>query len=268
LADEGHSTFIEVSTHPVLIHSIQDATPDATVTGTLRRDEGGYRRFLASLAALHVHGGSLDWRVPHTPARADLPTYPFEHQRYWLEPMGSAVGDVSSAGLAVADHPLVGAVVSVAGDDVTVLTSRVSLRSHPWLADHAVFGTVLLPGAALVELAIRAGDEVGAGTLDELVIHAPLTLPEAEAVLLQVTVRAPDETGRRPVTVHSRAADADSQAAWTLHASGHLAADPAEAADPVEAEGSAFAQWPPAGATAVDLDRFYSRQFEAGYEYG
>ncbi|RKN03587.1 acyltransferase domain-containing protein [Streptomyces radicis] len=85
LADAGHSTFVEVSTHPVLTHSIQDANPDATVTGTLRRDEGGHRRLLASLAALHTHGRPLDWRVPQTPTRADLPTYPFQHRRYWLE---------------------------------------------------------------------------------------------------------------------------------------------------------------------------------------
>ncbi|RKN07432.1 SDR family NAD(P)-dependent oxidoreductase [Streptomyces radicis] len=263
LLDEGHSTFVEVSTHPVLIHGIQDADPEATVTGTLRRDEGGQQRFFASLAGLQVHGASLDWRVPQTPTRADLPTYPFEHERYWLEPTSSAVGDVSSAGLGVADHPLVGAVVAVAGDDVTVLTSRVSLRSHPWLADHAVRGVVLLPGTALVELAVRAGDEVGAGTLDELVIHAPLILPERTAVHLQVTVKAPEETGRRPLVIHSRAADAESQTSWTLHASGYLVVEPA-----ASVEGFAFAQWPPAGATPVDLDSFYSRQFEAGYEYG
>ncbi|RBM23547.1 polyketide synthase dehydratase domain-containing protein, partial [Streptomyces sp. PT12] len=261
LADEGHSTFIEVSTHPVLTHSIQDATPDATVTGTLRRDEGGYRRLLASLATLHTHGRPLDWRVPHTPTRADLPTYPFQHQRYWLEQTSSAT-DVSTVGLTATDHPLLGAIVPVATEDSVILTGRLSLRTHPWLADHAVFGTVLLPGAALVELAIRAGDEARAGTLDELVIHAPLTLHDHNALYLQATVDAPDETGRRPVAIHSRAADADSQAAWTLHASGHLAVEP------VEAEGFAFAQWPPAGAIPVDLDRFYSRQFEAGYEYG
>ncbi|RKN13002.1 type I polyketide synthase, partial [Streptomyces radicis] len=262
LADAGHSTFVEVSTHPVLTHSIQDANPDATVTGTLRRDEGGHRRLLASLAALHTHGRPLDWRVPQTPTRADLPTYPFQHQRYWLEPTSSAT-DVSTVGLTATDHPLLGAIVPVATEDSVILTGQLSLRTHPWLADHAVFGTVLLPGAALVELAIRAGDEAGAGALDELIIHAPLTLPEHHALHLQTTVDAPDETGRRPVVIHSRAADAESQTSWTLHASGYLVVEPAASVEEL-----AFAQWPPAGATPVDLDSFYSQRFEAGYEYG
>ncbi|KJY24012.1 hypothetical protein VR46_43000, partial [Streptomyces sp. NRRL S-444] len=108
--------------------------------------------------------------------RVDLPTYAFDHRHYWLKPAATAT-DAASLGQAAADHPLLGAVVQVPQSDGLIFTSRLSLRSHAWLADHRVGGVVLVPGTGLVELAVRAGDEAGCGVLEELVIEAPLVVP-------------------------------------------------------------------------------------------
>ncbi|MGQ5668783.1 polyketide synthase dehydratase domain-containing protein, partial [Streptomyces sp. ECR2.10] len=94
-------------------------------------------------------------------------------QHYWLQPTETG-GDAASLGLAGTDHPLLGAVVELPQSDGMVFTSRLSLKTHPWLADHRVGGVVLVPGTGLVELAVRAGDEAGCGVLEELVIEAPL----------------------------------------------------------------------------------------------
>ncbi len=272
LLGDGHRVFIEVSAHPVLTSAIGDTTDEAgvgdavVVVGSLRRDDGGRDRFLASVAEAHVNGVVVDWPavaggrgVP-----ADLPTYPFQRQRHWLEGPPLA-GDASGLGMAAERHPLIGAVLRTADADKLVLSGRISLGGQPWLADHAVAGTVLLPASAFVDLAIRAGDHTGLDQLDELTLEAPLVLAGRGGVQLQIVVDAPDEEGRRALSVHSRpepeAVDAP-LSPWVLHATGTLG--PAEA----QAELPDAAPWPPAGAEPVDLTAVYDTLAERGFQYG
>ena len=81
--------------------------------------------------------------------------------------------------------------MELAGGGGVVLTGRVSVGVQPWLADHAVAGIVLFPATAFVELAVRAGDAAGCGRVEELALEAPLVLPAAGAVQVQVTVGVP-----------------------------------------------------------------------------
>ncbi|MFE9009849.1 type I polyketide synthase [Streptomyces sp. NPDC007875] len=272
LLADGFGFFVESSAHPVLVTALQqmfeDAGADAVAVGSLRRDEGGARRFLASLAEGHVGGLPLDWSTVFAgsdPNRIDLPTYAFQRQHYWLEST-ETFGDATGLGLEPAQHPLLGAVTEFPESGGVLFTSRLSLRSHPWLADHAAAGTVLLPGAAFVELAVRAGDEVGCGVVEELVIEAPLTLAEGDGARLQVFVGEAGDAGRRPLSVRSRPEGSAPGAAWTRHATGVLA--PAAVTTPPD---TGLAQWPPAGAVAVDPERVsetYEDMAAAGYGYG
>ncbi|SFM03755.1 Ketoacyl-synthetase C-terminal extension, partial [Streptomyces pini] len=300
LLARGHRTFIEVSAHPVLTMALQDtiaaqdaaqdaeqdaeqdtaqdgaaegaAERDAVVLGSLRRDEGGMARFLTSAAEGYVHGLGVDWSavtgsggVPDV----ELPTYPFQHQSYWLEP-AARTGDVAAAGLHAADHPLLGAAVPTADGDGLLLTGRLSLRTHPWLADHAVGGTVLLPGTAFLELALEAARRIGCGHVEDLTVLTPLVLPERAAVRLQVAVGEADDEGRRTLTVHSQPDEAGGHdqeetpgRSWTRHATGAVRGEPRTGA----AAGLPEA-WPPTGATPVDLTGAYDRLADDGYEYG
>ncbi|MFC0041225.1 type I polyketide synthase [Actinomadura rayongensis] len=261
LIEDGFSAFIEVSSHPVLGVGIQETAEaldrNVVTVGSLRRDEGGWERFLSSAAEAFVNGIAVDWSEVCAGGRwVDVPTYAFQRERFWLEPGSRAAGDVTAAGLNDVEHPLLGAVVELAGEQGgVILTGSVSLKTHPWLADHAVLGTVLLPGTAFVELAITAADRAGYARIDDLTLAAPLPLPEQGDVQLQVVVGAPDETGRRPVEIHSRPREQD---AWTLHASGLLTREPTGA--------PTLTQWPPADAVEVDVD--YARVAERGYDYG
>ncbi|MFJ9847751.1 polyketide synthase dehydratase domain-containing protein, partial [Kitasatospora sp. NPDC101155] len=202
-----------------------------------------------------------------TDGHLDLPTYAFDHQHYWLPTGGPGATDAGSLGLTGTDHPLIGAFVELPGDGGLLATARLSLRTHPWLADHAVGRTVLLPGTGLVELAVRTGDEVGCGTLEELVIEAPLVLSERGGVRVQVTVGGPDENGARTVAIHSTPEDAAGEP-WTRHATGLLTA--AATAPAAGFAGFAGTAWPPPGAEPVGIDpaEFYAGLLAHDYGYG
>ncbi|MET8044687.1 type I polyketide synthase, partial [Micromonospora sp. NPDC005215] len=263
LLADGFQLFVEASPHPVLTVGMQETIDDtepavaATTVPSLRRDEGGRERFLRSLGQVFVSGVRVDWAPLGLRAdgpRPDLPTYQFQRQRYWLSPAHPATSP-DALGLTAAGHPMLGALVALPDGDGLLLTGRLSLRTHPWLADHAVLGTVLLPGTGFAELALHAGAQFGLDGLDELTLHAPLAVPEAAAVMLQLAVGEPAEDGSRPLRIHSRPDDGDE---WTLHASGRLAT----------VGGAPSAITRPATAKPVDLTGVYQELAGQGYEYG
>ncbi|MFE0023214.1 beta-ketoacyl synthase N-terminal-like domain-containing protein [Amycolatopsis sp. NPDC059021] len=265
LIGSGHRVFVEVSAHPVLVQSISeiadDADADVLATGSLRRDDGGQRRLLMSMAELFVRGVPVDWSalLPPVSGRVDLPTYAFDHQHYWLRAAESA-SDAASLGQVAADHPLLGAVVRLPQSDSFVFTSRLSSTSHPWLAEHTLDDVIVVPGSGLAELAVRAGDEAGCPVLDELVIETPLVLPERGGVRVQVTVGGPGENDSRTVEVYSQ--HDDDTDAWTRHATGVLSATSSVAA------GFDFTAWPPPGAQQAGAEDVYDELAARGFGYG
>nr|WP_237287673.1 type I polyketide synthase [Streptomyces autolyticus] len=269
LAAQGVTTYLELGPDGVLSAMGQDclAESDADAAGfaaTLRKDRAEAETVATALAALHVRGVTPDWSAYFAGTgahRVDLPTYAFQHRRFWLTSPAGFVGDVESAGLDRADHPLLGAAVPLADSDGFLFTGRLSLESHPWLADHAVMGTVLLPGTAFVELAIRAGDQVGCDRLDELTIEAPLVLPERGAVQLQIVVGAPQQAGHRTLELYSRAQDAPAEMPWIRHASGVLVAGAPRPSFDLTA-------WPPQGAEPAEVEGLYEHLAQGGFAYG
>nr|WP_239581369.1 type I polyketide synthase [Streptomyces sp. HB132] len=267
LLTSGHGVFVEVSPHPVLTMALQEtfeaAGSEAVALGTLRRDEDEHRRILMSLAEAHAHGAELDWRVLFEGVdaqRVDLPTYPFQHQHYWLKSAAGQGHDISAAGIRPGGHALLSGAIRLADSEGVVLTGRLSVDTHPWLADHVVLGSVLLPGTAFVDLALHAVDQVGCELLEELMIEAPLVVPDSGAVVIQVTVTLPDRSGRSTVRVHAAPAGAPEDV-WTLHASGTATCGEVAAADALD-------EWPPTGARTLAVDTLYESLAEAGYGYG
>ncbi|QPI60284.1 SDR family NAD(P)-dependent oxidoreductase [Streptomyces malaysiensis subsp. malaysiensis] len=276
LLADGHRVFIEASTHPVLTLGLQETFDKADIAAvtvpTLRRDHGGQDQLLHSLAQAFTAGVDVDWSAAFpadpTPRTVDLPTYAFQRQRYWATAAGG-VGDVGAAGLQRVEHPLLRAAVGLA-DGGLVLTGRVSATGGDgWLGDHVVAGASLVPGAALVEWALRAADEAGCGGVEELALQVPLVLTESGGLRVQIVVGEAAEDGRRDVRVYSRpdrdagpGADPD----WVSHAEGVLSPSTAPSA-PSAAEGLAGV-WPPEGAKPMDVEGFYERAVAAGYAYG
>ncbi|MFD4628499.1 beta-ketoacyl synthase N-terminal-like domain-containing protein [Streptomyces sp. NPDC058284] len=302
LLDDGHRVFIESSSHPVLTLGLQETFEEAEVTAvtvpTLRREDGGLTRLALSLAQAFGAGCAVRWEnwfpvggasAPGDPSavedaaplRPQLPTYAFQRRRYWLNaPTGTQ--DAAGLGLAAVGHPLLGATADLADGGVRLLTGRIGRQSHPWLAQHTLFGTAVVPASVLAEWALRAADEAGCAGVDDLTFQAPLTLPETGGVQVQIVVGPADvRGGYRELHVYARPEDEAGPdgrgAAWTCHASGRLAvaalrraADP-ESPDVVgapDAMGASDAVWPPSGAEPLGLSEFYERAAEAGVGYG
>ena len=188
---------------------------DTPVAPALRAKRPEPEAFANLIAHAHLTGLTPDWHALHpTAQRVDLPTYAFQGERYWLS--GAGTGNVEGAGLIAVGHPLLGAAVALAGKDEWLLTGRLSLAAQPWIADHKVFDTVLVPGTALVELALAAGERTGCPTVSELTLEAPLVV-ESD-VEVQVIVGERDDDGLRSIEIHARAGEAD----WVRHAAGVL----------------------------------------------
>ena len=273
LIGDGHGVFIEASAHPVLAMPLTAASGecDGVVVGSLRREAGGMSELLRNLGVLHVHGVAVDWgKVAGARASRQvvgLPTYAFQRQRYWLE-AEKAGGDVATMGQSSANHPLLGAATALADSGAFLLTGRLSAAEPGWLGDHAVFGTVLVPGTGLLELGFAAARAVGATTVSQLTLAAPLVLPPEGAVRVQVQVEAPEEgtDEQRALNIYSRPEDASEGTAWTLHAQGTLSS--AQEAATATTEATGLDAWPPVGGTSIDLAGFYPVLQARGYGYG
>jgi acyl transferase domain-containing protein/acyl carrier protein len=257
LEDAGAGVYLEIGPKAVLSAMARTclADPEACVTATHRRDRTEPDALLACLAEVFAAGLPVAWDLLAAGGKAvELPTYAFDRERYWLL-RAPARADLTEAGLHETGHPLLLATLEVAGNDV-VATGRASTADLPWLADHAIGGAVVVPGAALLDLVAHVADQAGYDQVDELTFEAPLVLPAQGAMLLQVVLNGAD----RSVRVYARA---DEGEAWVRHATAAVSA----AAAPAGACAWAT-EWPPAGATPVSFDGAYDRLAALGYEYG
>ncbi|MET8467201.1 type I polyketide synthase, partial [Micromonospora zamorensis] len=247
----GVATFVEIGPDGVLSAMGGDCVTDAVFVPVQRSDRDQPIALLTALAQVFVRGVAVDWTQCYPGARrVDLPTYAFHHQRFWPVGTGTPTGSGGTG------HPMLDTAITLAGADELVVTGRWTLATQPWLADHALSGTVVVPGAALVDLALAAGDRVGCDRVEELTTGTPLTLG-SDAVHVQVRVGPADTDGRRAVGIHA-SPDGES---WVEHAAGVLMPDRGAANPPPTT-------WPPSGAAAVALDGLYEAFADRGLVYG
>ncbi|HEX5852240.1 MAG TPA: type I polyketide synthase [Solirubrobacteraceae bacterium] len=277
LRDAGATRYLEVGPDAVLTTAVHEClTPDPAsgegvdpsgapfgAVASMRRERPEVPTLLRGLSELWAHGETVDWAAMFTDARpVSLPTYAFQRERYWLEPPATT-SDPTALGQQPTEHPLLTAAVSQPEDRGWMLTGRLSLDAQPWLADHVVMGSVLVPGAALLELAVEAGRLVGCERVEELTLHAPLALVEGEAAEVRAAVTDFDDGGWA-VAIHSRPAGEELDEPWTLNASGRVAM----ASGPPTGDGESMEAWPPPGAELLDVDDLYAEIAAAGLEYG
>ena len=301
MREAGVKTFVEIGPDAVLAvlgPESAGAMTHETWLPALRRDRGEPDTLLTAVAGVHAGGAlgarTVDWAAVYAGTGATpvaLPTYAFQRERYWMNVNGG-LADAAGLGQSAAGHPLLGAAIDLPEGGGLVLTGRLSLAAHPWLAaadghgragaGHEPAGTstkrtfsreagerVPVPATVLVELAARAGYEAGREHVAELIVETPLTLPRRGGVQLRVTAKPGDEAGRRELAVYSRPEQNAPEGPWTRHVTGTLAqVGPAQAGDqamPVPGSPAAdFVVWPPVGAEPLSRDGFYDALTTAG----
>ncbi|WP_040793208.1 type I polyketide synthase, partial [Nocardia paucivorans] len=267
LVASGVRRFVEIGPDAVLaamtrqcLSESPDVEAKSTVIATARRATEEPTQFVTALAQAHVRGISVDWTalfVGRSVARVSLPTYAFQHQRYWLRPITTP---------APSGHPVLTDVLRIASKDEWMLTGRISARTHPWLADHMSHGVMVVPSTVLLEMLLAAGPRIGCVGVEEFTAEAPILPPEDGDIDLQVFVEEADETGRRHFTFHYRTAGDDDNG-WVRNAGGVLAAT-RPAAEPL-LDRLRDEPWPPVDAEPVDPDWIPAHiAAVAGLEYG
>ena len=235
LRENGGNLFLEVGPHQTPIDPVRwssDGGESDWLPG-LQTGRSGWRQMLETLGRLYVRGVHVDWPGfdrPYQRRRVELPTYPFQRQRYWLDAPGPLIAPRASQGMGNRrGHPLLGDRLDLAASEQIRFESRLSRESTTYLRDHRIFGEVVLPAAAFLEIALAAGAEaLGTNRLElrDVVIEQPLTLPESESVTVQ-TVLTPRLSGptdsNRGV---SRAGDEFSFQIFSHSAAAEVAPDP------------------------------------------
>ncbi|MEU5840193.1 polyketide synthase dehydratase domain-containing protein, partial [Streptomyces diacarni] len=281
LANSGTHTYLDIGPTPTLAplvhHTLADGDGDGdgdadtpTVLTTLHSNQDDTQALTTTLAHAHTTTHPVAWQH----SRADvvrpvvsLPTYAFARRSYWLEPVGGSV-DVVGSGLNAPGHPLLSAHVDLPNGG-HVFTTRLSSGSHRWLADHAVGGVSVLPGAAFVELVSHAARVCGMACVEELTLHTPVVLEGEGALQLRMVVDPPDEAGRCQVLVHARDADTThtdtgeeiAGRPWVCHAEGVLSTASDAGTPPAGVQ-------LPADAQPVGVQELYGELAEAGVDYG
>ena len=269
LHHQGARIYIEVGPHPALTPPTEDTLrelgAEPVIISTLRRKHNDATQITATLARAHTRGVPVTWPTTKPKARAsqspaiELPPYPFDHQRYWLETVPARTGG-DQYGLASIGHPMLDGILDLGDGHSTVLTGRLSLATMPWLADHAVNGTVLLPGAALAELALHTG----ARTRRSAPVRAHLASAAADPRQRHRHPPGHRRPRRRPGSV--RSASAAVTAARTGRSTQPAPSPPTNqsadsATDPISTQ-------VPATATPVDVHDAYQSLADSGYQYG
>ncbi|WP_218775870.1 SDR family NAD(P)-dependent oxidoreductase, partial [Streptomyces sp. 13-12-16] len=267
--------YLELGPDGTLSTMAQDNLPEpepqdteTTLTPLLHRDRDEQHTLLTAIAGVHARTTtSVDWTPLTTAATTpvDLPTYPFQRRRYWLDAPTPTSG-ADGLGLTATGHPVLTTLAELPDGGGYLFTGRVSGTDPAWVAEHVIFGTMIVPGVAFVDLLLHAAGHVGCEHIEELTHHVFLAVPDDGALQLRVLVEAADDSGRRSFTVHSRPEDAPAETDWTCHATGVLAAERREA--PAAIDVLADEVWPPAGTEAVDTEEFYRRVTGAGFGYG
>ncbi|MFD6797116.1 type I polyketide synthase [Streptomyces cyaneofuscatus] len=227
---------------------------------------GGVDQLRRAAAALFERGFPLEWeRVlgSHGTGKADVPTYAFQRQRFWLGELPSGPVTVT-AGQSDAGHAWFDAATTLAGSGGHLFTGRLSLDDGPWLADHVVGGQVYVPGAGLIDAALFAARAAGADAVTDLTLLEPVILLPGRALRIQATVGDPDAHGRRPFAFHSQPQDTDEPLIWQQHVIGECVTRAgADATVPPD-----LGDWPVPDARALDIEAFYGRALANGLDYG
>ncbi|GAA3203622.1 type I polyketide synthase [Nonomuraea helvata] len=164
---DGHRLFLEISSHPIVTHSIMETcqyldVDDAVQAVTSRRNTDETETILANLAKLHCNGAEIDWSRHHAHgALLDLPAAAWQHRPYWIFPESTA-GTGLGQGHEADRHLLLGGRMTVSGaSSRKVWQTHLDLSSRPYPQSHRLDGVEVTPAASILNTFMAAAAEDG-----------------------------------------------------------------------------------------------------------
>ncbi len=266
---DSECVMIEQSSHPLLTLSMEQIRNNTKARGvvihSLKREQPQIDTLFSSIGLAHCAGVKVNWAKILTGAFVELPTYPFQRQKYWPENKKQEKADVKEAGLESTDHPFLGAITLVAEEQDYIFSGKISLEKEKWLLGHKVFDTVLLPGTGFLELAWTVGQSIGATVVEELTLFSPLVLIEKKPRQIQIKVEKANEDGKSQFTVYSREENLEDklERLWNKHAKGILSKEEIKIESREE-----LGEWPPIDAQPIEITGLYDKFKELKLDYG
>jgi len=261
LKQRGNDLFLEIGASATLSSFVrQGAGAACRCTASLKRGVSPWSTLAAALGELFAAGVDIDWKgydAPYQAGKVAIPTYPFQRERHFMDPVREPVGKAKSDSLcrAAKEHPLVGSRLDSPSPERR-FSSAIGTGAENWLTGHTIYGAVILPAAAYLEMALAAAASEG--------LAAPLVLEQARflapLVLTQETRRV--QTIYRPETGGVEVFSSSGDQRWSLHAGMKIRSQPG-------AGFSSPAEIPSPGELLErDGSLFYADLLEKGYSYG
>ena len=162
---DGHDLFLELSPHPLLCANIQELGEARGMrlecVPTLRRGEPQAQCFLESLGRLYERGCTVEWTAwaeRHRGRLIQLPTYPWQRQRYWAQGLEQAARGGAMSGAAARSGPGSGSgSYGPLPSALSAQTPQISLREVLLREVAAVLmldAAVIAPASALADLGL------------------------------------------------------------------------------------------------------------------
>ncbi len=258
IIEAGHTVFLEIGAHPILRNDIgaclEERAAHGATLSSLRRNEREQTAMLGSLARLYALGHEIDWRklYPSGAQSIKLPRYPFQGDRHWRESHRAR-----QVRLGERIHPLLGNRIETAQPTWSVKLHTADLS---YLEHHRIAGSIVFPGAAYVEMALAAAREIFGPVpcvVEEIEFQKFLFLDEKAACSAQLVF----DTDASAFDIYACANASDN--AWELHARGcvrRMSRLPPAGVDVAQIRGLCT--------TPIDVEAFYRRFAEIGYDYG
>ena len=267
LREQEIDAFLEIGPKPALLGMAGRCLPDdANVIWlpTLREGEEDWRQVLQSLGQWHMRGGAVNWKAfdeGYARRKVQLPTYPFQRQRYWIDAAHSdrrVTRDPSA-------HPLLGKKLQLADTEKVRFESEIDLLSVPWIADHRIFDVAVLPATGYLEMVLAASVDITGAVeagcplrMKDVTLEHVLILPEEDTKTVQLVLSPADQGYRFEICSRGE------KPHWTVHFTGRFVVERAAA----QPEAVDFAELRAQCATELSVAEHYQSCRKRGVNYG
>ncbi|MFN6483917.1 MULTISPECIES: polyketide synthase [unclassified Nostoc] len=224
---ENYDFFIEIGPKPILVSMGCQCLPQentSTWLPSLRQGKSDWQVLLQSLRELYMQKVPVDWSgfdQDYLRSRIQLPTYPFQRQRYWIKDIQAGINQGNNKNL----HPLVHKQIQLAESKQILFETHLSHNSALFLKHYRIFETTTLPVSAYLEMVLAAGAKVFHSDnllLKSVLIHQVLNLPDDELQTVQLVLH-PQGLESADFKIFSLIKNVDTEeVSWTLHASGQV----------------------------------------------